>query len=165
MDEATILIIDDEQGPRESLRMILKTSYQVLMADGAMAGLQLARETKPDMAFVDIKMPEMDGTEVLRRLKDNPRIVIASCEQHPDWNGKSLDELAALLETDVAGAAIRVQADGGASVVRFVLSEDDVRYAMAIPWVATGSDGSTLVPEPGVVPHPRSFGTFPRKLG
>jgi len=113
----------------------------------------------------DVEYQQAVRQLVLRRLKDNPRIVIASCEQHPDWNGKSLDELAALLETDVAGAAIRVQADGGASVVRFVLSEDDVRYAMAIPWVATGSDGSTLVPEPGVVPHPRSFGTFPRKLG
>lgn len=78
MDEAKILIIDDEQGPRESLRMILKTSYQVLMADGAMAGLQLAREARPDMAFVDIKMPEMDGTEVLRRLKEiDPDIEVA----------------------------------------------------------------------------------------
>ncbi len=69
------------------------------------------------------------------------------------------------MKTDVAGAAIRIQADGGASIVRFVLSEDDVRYAMTIPWVATASDGSTLVPEPGVMPHPRSFGTFPRKIG
>ena len=102
---------------------------------------------------------------VLRRLRDNPRIVIASCEKHPEWNGKSLDELAAQLKTDVAGAAIRVQADGGASIVRFVLSEDDVRYAMTIPWVATASDGSTLAPAPGVKPHPRSFGTFPRKIG
>lgn len=102
---------------------------------------------------------------VLRRLKDNPRIVIASCAKHPEWNGKSLDEIAAQLNTDVAGAAIAVQADGGASIVRFVLSEDDVRYAMRAPWVATGSDGNTHVPVPGVRPHPRSFGSFPRKVG
>jgi signal transduction histidine kinase len=58
--------------------MILKTSYQVLLADGAMAGLDLAREAKPDMAFVDIKMPEMEGTEVLRRLKEiDPEIEVA----------------------------------------------------------------------------------------
>jgi len=102
---------------------------------------------------------------VLRRLKDNPRIVIASCGKHPQWNGKSLDDIAAELKTDVAGAAMAVQTDGGASVVRFVLSEDDVRFGMTIPWVATGSDGSTHVPNPGVRPHPRSFGTFPRKIG
>lgn len=102
---------------------------------------------------------------VLRRLKDNPRIVIASCAKHPQWNGKSLDDIAAELKTDVAGAAITVQADGGASVVRFVLSEEDVRFGITFPWVATGSDGSTHVPDPGVRPHPRSFGTFPRKIG
>ncbi len=102
---------------------------------------------------------------VLRRLKDNPRIVIAACGKHPEWNGKSLDDIAAELKTDVAGAAMAVQADGGASVVRFVLSEDDVRFAMTVPWVATGSDGNTHVPHPGVRPHPRSFGSFPRKIG
>ena len=62
---------------------------------------------------------------VLRRLRDNPRIVIASCRKRPEWNGKSLDDVAAQLKTDLVGAANRVQADGGASVVRFVLSEDD----------------------------------------
>jgi N-acyl-D-amino-acid deacylase len=102
---------------------------------------------------------------VLRRLKNNPRIVIASCTKHAQWTGKSLDQVAAELKTDLAGAAIRIEADGGASVVRFVLSEKDVRYAMTIPWVATASDGSTLVPAPKVRPHPRSFGTFPRKIG
>ncbi|NUQ64032.1 MAG: D-aminoacylase [Pirellulales bacterium] len=102
---------------------------------------------------------------VLRRMKDNPRIVIASCDKHPEWNGKSLDDIAAQLKTDVAGAALAVQMDGGASVVRFVLSEDDVRLGMTFPWVATGSDGNTHVPQPGIRPHPRSFGTFPRKIG
>lgn len=102
---------------------------------------------------------------VRRRLGDNPRIVIASCKKHSEWTGKSLDQVAAELKTDLVQAAIRIQTDGGASVVRFVLSEDDVRYAMTIPWVATGSDGFTAVPAPDVRPHPRSFGTFPRKIG
>lgn len=102
---------------------------------------------------------------VTQRLKNNPRIVIASCAKHPEWNGKSLDDVAAQLKTDLTEAAIRIQADGGAAVVRFVLSEQDVRYAMTLPWVATGSDGSTLLPDPKVKPHPRSFGAFPRKIG
>jgi len=102
---------------------------------------------------------------VTRRLRNNPRIVIASCAKHPEWNGKSLDDVAAQLKTDLTEAAVRIQADGGAAVVRFVLSEQDVRYAMTLPWVATGSDGSTLLPDPKVKPHPRSFGAFPRKIG
>lgn len=102
---------------------------------------------------------------VKSRLGDNPRIVLASCRKHPEWTGKSLDDIAAQLKTDLVEAAIRVEMDGGALIVRFVLSEDNVRYGMTLPWVATGSDGSTLVPSPGSKPHPRSFGTFPRKIG
>jgi N-acyl-D-amino-acid deacylase len=44
------------------------------------------------------------------------------------------------------------------------MSEEDVRYAMRLPWVATASDGSTMIPSADK-PHPRSFGTFTRKLG
>jgi len=102
---------------------------------------------------------------VERRLPDNPRIVIADCKRHPDWAGKSLAQIATELKTDLPGAAIRIETDGGASVVRFVLSEEDVRWVMQVPWVATASDGNTMVPGPGGRPHPRSFGTFPRKIG
>ena len=102
---------------------------------------------------------------VERRLGDSARIVIASCRKHPEWAGKSLDEIAGLLGVDAIEAGIRIQADGGASVVKFSLSEESVRRVMGIPWVATGSDGSSAVPSSGVRPHPRSFGTFPRKIG
>jgi len=71
---------------------------------------------------------------VERRLPDNPRIVIAGCKRHPDWVGKSLEQIAAELNTDQPGAAIRIETDGGASVVRFVLSEQDVRWVMQVPW-------------------------------
>ena len=50
--------------------MILMNDYQVILADGAVRGLRLAKQHCPDLVFLDIKMPEMDGTEVLRRLKD-----------------------------------------------------------------------------------------------
>ena len=64
-----ILVIDDEAGPRQSLRMILKDQYEVHLAAGAIEGLRLVEECRPDVVFLDIKMPEMDGTEVLRRIK------------------------------------------------------------------------------------------------
>jgi N-acyl-D-amino-acid deacylase len=115
-------------------------------------------KTEPDYERAVRKLVE-------RRMADNPRIVIASCKAHPAWVGKSLHEIAAELHTDLTGAAIHIQADGGAAIVRFVLSEEDVRWGMQIPWVATASDGSTQVPDPATRPHPRSFGTFPRKIG
>ena len=70
MENPRVLVIDDESGPRDSLRMILMNDYQVILADGAVRGLRLAKQHCPDLVFLDIKMPEMDGTEVLRRLKD-----------------------------------------------------------------------------------------------
>lgn len=69
MSKPVVLVIDDESGPRESLRMILKNRYDVLLADSPSVGLRLAGEQHPDVVFCDIKMPEMEGPEVLKRLK------------------------------------------------------------------------------------------------
>lgn len=78
MAKPLVLIIDDQPGPRESMRMILKNRYEVMLADGAEAGLAAAREHTPDVVFCDIRMPEMDGPEVLRRLKQiDPEIQVA----------------------------------------------------------------------------------------
>ncbi|PYO46121.1 MAG: hypothetical protein DMD84_27035, partial [Candidatus Rokuibacteriota bacterium] len=66
---ARILVVDDELGPRESLRMLLKPAYQITTADSGRAALQLLPQIRPDVVILDIKMPEMDGLEVLRRVK------------------------------------------------------------------------------------------------
>jgi len=66
---ARILVVDDELGPRESLRMLLKPAYQIHTADSGRAALALLPEVRPDVVILDIKMPEMDGLEVLRRVK------------------------------------------------------------------------------------------------
>ncbi|HEV8587096.1 MAG TPA: response regulator [Methylomirabilota bacterium] len=66
---ARILVVDDELGPRESLRMLLKPSYQITTADSGRAALEMLAQVRPDVVILDIKMPEMDGLEVLRRLK------------------------------------------------------------------------------------------------
>ncbi|MEN6545809.1 MAG: response regulator, partial [Armatimonadia bacterium] len=70
MTKPLVLVIDDEVGPRESLRMILKNRYDVMLADGPEQGLKMAADARPDVVFCDIKMPEMEGPEVLRRLKE-----------------------------------------------------------------------------------------------
>ena len=69
LDAPRILVVDDELGPRESLRMLLKPSYQIQTADSGRAALDQIPAYRPDIVILDIKMPELDGLEVLRRIK------------------------------------------------------------------------------------------------
>jgi len=67
--ESTVLVIDDEIGPRESLRILLKNTYEVLLADHVDAGLELLKEFKPDIVILDIRMPGKSGIEGLQELR------------------------------------------------------------------------------------------------
>jgi two-component system, sensor histidine kinase and response regulator len=69
-DLPQILVIDDEIGPRESLRMLLKPDYNVQTADCVDAGLKLLKEKKPDTIIMDIRMPGMTGIEGLRKIRE-----------------------------------------------------------------------------------------------
>ncbi|NQT13580.1 MAG: amidohydrolase family protein, partial [Planctomycetes bacterium] len=102
---------------------------------------------------------------IARRLKHTRKIVIASSKKHPEAVGKSLRQLAAEKDCDAIDLVLQIQRDGGASVVNFTISEEDARYVMTVPWVATASDGAARFPSPTACPHPRNFGTFPRKVG
>jgi len=64
-----ILVVDDEIGPRESLRMLLKPAHEIHTADGPQAALEEIGRFHPDLVILDVKMPQMDGLEVLRRIK------------------------------------------------------------------------------------------------
>jgi len=65
-----VLIIDDEEAIRASLKMIFEyEGYECVLAANADAGLKIAARESPDLIFLDIKMPQMDGMEVLKRLK------------------------------------------------------------------------------------------------
>src|ERR1700682_3967738 len=70
LEQPQILVIDDEMGPRESLRMLLKTDYQVHTADCVEAGIKLLKEKQPDTIVMDIRMPGMTGIEGLRRIRE-----------------------------------------------------------------------------------------------
>src|SRR6185437_16244042 len=61
-----------------------------------------------------------------------------------------------------------IEHDGAVDIVHHSMSEDDVRYVMAVPWVSIGSDSRANAPYGPLSfgkPHPRSYGTFPRVLG
>jgi len=69
-DPPQILVIDDEIGPRESLRMLLKPDYQVHTADCVEAGMKLLKEKQPDTIVMDIRMPGITGIEGLRKIRE-----------------------------------------------------------------------------------------------
>jgi signal transduction histidine kinase len=71
----TVLVIDDDRGPRESLRMLLKDEYRVLCADRVDEGLRLLAAEHPDAVVMDIRMPGKDGITGLRELRDLDREV------------------------------------------------------------------------------------------
>ena len=71
----TLLIVDDEDGPRQSLRVIFKDEYDLLMAEDGPTAIELAQKHDIDVAVLDIRMAGMSGIEVLERLKYvNPEI-------------------------------------------------------------------------------------------
>jgi DNA-binding NtrC family response regulator len=64
-----ILVVDDDPGLRESFRLILEDEYEVLdVPDGAQA-LDIVRSCQVDLVLLDIRLPGMDGLEVLERIK------------------------------------------------------------------------------------------------
>jgi N-acyl-D-amino-acid deacylase len=82
----------------------------------------------------------------------------------PAWQGKDLAAIADMEKKDAVDIVLEIERNGGAPVVSFGMSEEDVRLIMKQPWVATASDGAAQNKTAGV-PHPRSFGCFPRKVG
>jgi two-component system nitrogen regulation response regulator NtrX len=79
---AKILIIDDEKPIRSTLKEILEyEKFQVDVAADGLAGLEMVKKEKYDVVLCDIKMPQMDGMEVLdniMKLEDEPSVIMIS---------------------------------------------------------------------------------------
>ena len=84
MSKLRILIADDEEGIRESLSLILNGEYDLEFAgDGEETLSRLTKESF-DLVLLDIKMPKLDGLEVLKRLKGHnhlPAVLILTAYQ------------------------------------------------------------------------------------
>lgn len=101
---------------------------------------------------------------------DKVRVASIQTEKNKQFLGKTVAEIARLTNKKPTDAVFDLLLDEGGSVsaVYFLMSEEDVRETMRLPWVGIGSDGSALRPDGPLgrgVPHPRSYGTFPRVLG
>ena len=92
-----VLIVDDSATNRQMLGDLLKTDYAVLLAKNGEEGLDLAQMHRPDVILLDVMMPEVDGYEVLRRLKEDERtssicVVFITGQDSPEQEERGLNE-------------------------------------------------------------------------
>ena len=65
-----ILIIDDEKIIRDRFKKFFtRHQYEVFLAADGKEGIEMVKKEKPDLIVLDLKMPEMDGIEALKRIK------------------------------------------------------------------------------------------------
>ena len=70
MNRPRVLVVDDERGVRESLRMVLKEHTEVMLASSGEEALRLLQRDRVDVILLDILMPDLDGFDVLEQIKD-----------------------------------------------------------------------------------------------
>ncbi len=68
--KGSVLVVDDEFGPRESLRMILEPIYDVHTVENGQEALDFICREKVDLVTLDLKMPGLSGIDVLREIKN-----------------------------------------------------------------------------------------------
>jgi DNA-binding NtrC family response regulator len=82
-NRATVLVVDDERGPRESLRMLLAPNHEVLSSSSGVNALEILRTEKVDVVTLDLNMPGIGGEELMRTIREeHPHveiIVITGC--------------------------------------------------------------------------------------
>jgi predicted amidohydrolase YtcJ len=118
------------------------------LAADPVRGAELRRE-------IARELDERDGGASIRIARYDPR---------PEWAGLDLTAIARQAGTTPLEIVLDIQRHGGAQAISFGMSEADVREVMRHAFVATASDGGTHLPGRGDQPHPRSYGTFPRKI-
>jgi len=74
-NKPVILVIDDELGPRESIRIVFKNKYNVLTAASGDEGIEILKTKKVDIIILDLKMPKKNGIDVLAEIRKYNKIV------------------------------------------------------------------------------------------
>ena len=70
MTSPLLLIVDDEFGVRESLKMVFCKDFRLMEADSVDAAMPIVLGSRPDIVLLDVLMPKTDGIEALRRIKE-----------------------------------------------------------------------------------------------
>ena len=77
MDQRKILIVDDEPGLRDLVRINLEhEGFGVVQAENGVLGLDAVREEHPDLVILDVMMPEMDGWETCKKLREFSQVPV-----------------------------------------------------------------------------------------
>lgn len=85
-----VLIVDDHPDIRRLIALTLSRQYEILETDDGRQGLEMLASTRPDAVVLDIMMPEMDGLEVLQRIRADPSydamvvVMVTARGQHED---------------------------------------------------------------------------------
>jgi putative two-component system response regulator len=88
-ERPTLLVVDDTPANLNLMAGLLHQDYRVKLAPGGVRALELAQREVPDLVLLDVAMPEMDGYEVCRRLKADPRtrdvpVIFVTAMSQPD---------------------------------------------------------------------------------
>ena len=83
----TVLVVDDESGPREAFRLVLESEFNVLTAESGWAALDTLRHNPVDVITLDLMMPAIGGIETLKRIRKidaDVEVVIVTAMPEPD---------------------------------------------------------------------------------
>ena len=75
LSDQTILIVEDQEGPRRALMMILSSFYRIYTAETASAALKIIIDSPIDLILMDVGLPDYSGIELLRRVRASGREV------------------------------------------------------------------------------------------
>ena len=118
------------------------------LANDPVLGVKLRQE-------IQDALDQHDGGASIRISRYTPR---------PERVGRNLVAIARAEGVTPLAVVLDIQGHGGAQAIHFGMSETDVRDVMTRDFVATASDASAHIPNSGDQPHPRAYGTFPRKI-
>ena len=116
----TVLVVDDDEGMRETLTAILKREYRVLRASTGEAGLQMMDKEDVDVMLLDVRLPGISGFEVLKIIRENypyVEVIVIS----------ALKELEAAIEAMRFGAYHYISKDFDAEGLRTLVANASER--------------------------------------
>ena len=89
MNELTILVIEDDKTIQNFLKISLQTKgYKYILADNGLSGISYFYADNPDLILLDLGLPDIDGMEVLRQVRQKsevPIIIVSARGQERRW--------------------------------------------------------------------------------
>jgi DNA-binding NtrC family response regulator len=90
-----ILVVDDDQGILDSFEVLLGDRYDLVKVDNGYEALRILEDDPPPLMFLDIRMPGLDGMDILKRLQKDQKnvgvvVITATSQEETEEEAKSL---------------------------------------------------------------------------